>query len=72
MATLLELHLRIQQLSKEYAFIPNHIIIKEFKGDVAILGQIEELICMGYIDPAIYHIGEIRLTESGRLTNLPK
>ncbi len=71
MTPLQRLHLRIQEISKDFMYIPVHVIVKEFKQTPDIISEIESLVHMGFIDPAFYKLGEIKLTSEGRLAIIP-
>ena len=45
--------------------------MREFQADSAITKQLEALIYLKFIDFSYYKHGEIKLTESGRLANIP-
>ena len=71
MATLQQVHLKIQEISKEYANIPIQLILGEFEPDSEIAKHLVSLIHLAFIDFSYYKHGEIKLTETGRLANIP-
>ncbi len=73
MNTLQQVHLRIQELSKEYQIhIPVNSIVQDFDDNPEVISQhIESLSHLSFIAFTDGTRKEIILTETGKLANIP-
>ena len=67
MTPLQQVHLRIQELGREYGHIPINIIVQEFPQNPHVAKHIEALVHLEFIYFADQEKENIILTESGKL-----
>ncbi len=61
----IEVHLRIQEMSKHSSYISTFKIIKELRDDPDTLRNLEALVGMDLLDESYYRLGEVKLTKAG-------
>ena len=65
MTTPLQVHLRIQEMSKQSSYISTFKMIKELRDDPDTLKNLEALVGMDLLDETYYRLGQVKLTKAG-------
>ncbi len=72
MATIHQVHLRIQELSKEWYNIPVNYLLQQFGDEPEMIHlHLESLLRLSFISDEHYKRGIVRLTLHGKLTTPP-
>jgi len=73
MATIHQVHLRIQELSKEWHNIPVSYLLLQFATEPEVIHRhLQSLLLLAFISDEHYKRGIVRLTMHGRLTIPPQ